>query len=150
MPQNIISTFRDRFWLTVQQRRDVERAGRSSNGVWWIVRRDNWFRPCWIRLSEYSPGCFRIRNDIQVSVPKSAWPLHMPPIGGCESFELTFHESELTDAIHELIFSCCSVNDFQFSSPLFPESGEVPTYAWTIKGKQHDDVTRRKIKPRRS
>lgn len=144
MPSKLVSTFKDRFWLTVSERRDVERAGRSREGVWWITRHDDWFRPCWIRLSEYSAGCFRIRNDIGVPIPRSAWSFHMPHYGGCSQFELTFHESELTDDIHELIFSCCAIPQFQFSSPLFKESGEIPHYAWTIKGDQHYQATRKK------
>lgn len=144
MTTKLISTFKNRFWYTVSERRDVERAGRTGNGIWWFVRRDDWFRPCWVRLSEYSSGCFRIRDDVHVPIPKSAWPLHLPHYGGVAQFELTFHESELTDDIHDLIFSCCSVPGFHFASSLFPESGEVPHYAWTMKGKQHYDATHQK------
>ena len=141
MSSKIISTFCRQFWFTLTGHAGVEEAGHKSDGVWWIVRRDEWFRPCWIHLLEYSPGCIRIRNDMQVPIPKSAWPLDKPYIGGCEQFELTFHESELRDDIHELIFSACLIPGFKFASPLFDESAVASGNVWTIKGRQHHDAT---------
>ncbi|HCX30024.1 MAG TPA: hypothetical protein DHU55_09695 [Blastocatellia bacterium] len=143
MASKIISVFRDRFFVRLQSdRKDVEQAGcRSNNGLWWIAKRDGWFRPCWIYITEYPRGYFRIRNDMWMPIPKKAWSLSLPRVGGVERFELTFHKSELTDSIHDLIFFSCSVPGFQFSSPLFKETGEVPVYAWTIKGRQHYDAT---------
>ena len=141
MPSKIISDFCDRYWLTLVNHKGVEKAGQKPDGVWWIVCRDGWFRPCWIHLSEYSPECIRIRNDIRVPIPKLVWPLDKPAVGGCEQFELTFHESELQDGIHELIFSSSSIPGFRIDSPLFDKSKELPGYGWTIKAKKHHDAT---------
>ena len=144
---NPIKDFRDSFAAGLFRRSGVCASGVKRQGVWWIVRDGDWYRPCWIFITQYSPGCIRIRSDIDPGLPKTSWPHAKPDAGGAHKFELTFHETELTKDTQELIFGCCSVRDFQFTSPLFSESGEIPHYAWTRKGEQHynDDRKRRGI-----
>jgi len=143
MKANRIKDFRDSFDISLNDRSEVCAHGRKQSGVWWVVRDGDWFRPCWIYFSEYSSGCIRIRSDKDPGFPKTSWPHPKPDAGAHQKFELTFHESELTKSTQELIFGCCSYRDFHFSSPYFSESGEIPHYACTRKGKQHYDELRK-------
>ncbi|MEP6669680.1 MAG: hypothetical protein ABJF10_11040 [Chthoniobacter sp.] len=66
-----------------------------------------------------SPECVRITNAFNPGIPTARWPHQLPKAGGPIKFELTFHESELTKPTAALIFGCCSIRSFDFSSPLF-------------------------------
>ena len=140
--------FRDDFWahnFVRQRRSEVSRDAHPCNGVksrmvWWIVGdKDGWCRPCWVYFSYYSTGCVRIRNDVnRADFPRTQWPWELPPYGGINQFELTFHESEMGKETWDLIYGACSIRGFEFKSPMFNVAdASVPPYAWTIKGEKY-------------
>ncbi len=149
MKENLIKDFRDSFAAGLFDRSGVCASGVKRNGVWWVIRDGDWFRPCWIYISEYYSGCIRIRSDIDPGLPKTSWPHPRPDAGAPHKFELTFHESELNKSTQELVFGCCSTRGFQFSSLLFSQSGEIPHRAWTRKAEQHYNELRELRKRRK-
>lgn len=144
MKENRIKNFRDSFAAGLFDRSGVCASGVKRNGVWWIIRDGDWFRPCWIHISERSTGCIRIRSDTDPGLPKTSWPYPRPDVGTLRKFVLTFHESELTKSTEELIFGYCSTREFQFSSPLFSQSSKTLHEAWTCKAEQHQNELRKR------
>ena len=148
MKKDPIRKFRDSFANYLFNHAGVSQVGVNSEGVYWVTHKGDWVRLCWLNICEYCPGCIRLRNSHIISIPKSKWPFNKPNVGGAERFEFTFHESELNESIHDLIYGCCAIDGFLFSSPLFEKSGEIPAYAWTIKGSKHYESRRKLLSER--
>ena len=148
----VIRDFRDSLWHIVFERsgvRDHEKTGICDQGirgetVWWILKDNDWFRPCWVNIVPYgSTDLIRISSASIPKLPKSAWPYPRPHFGGLSSFKLTFHPDELSTrsndatAVHDLIFNCCCIRDFRFASPLFTQKGDIPGSAFSIRADKH-------------
>jgi len=144
MNNNLVKDFRNSFHSFVAEKAGWENAGKTRDEVYWFATSGDWVRPCWIEIYNYAGDFYRIRNDRGCPVPSSKWRFEKPIHGGEHRFELTFMKDELTADIFELIYRSCSDRDFQFSSPLFAEAGDVPSYAWTVRANDLAKKTGRK------
>lgn len=105
--------------------------------VWWIGEHKGTARPFFFSMGQYSPACFRVNTSgVHVAVPVKAWPGHRPYVGSViEKVQLTFHETELTESIHDLIVQACSTEDAVIASPLFRGGEAQPYYDWSERAK---------------
>lgn len=129
-------------YLNIMRQKDVYAAKFKDRHILWILKRDHWYRLCWFSISEYSPGCYRFRNDLVFDIPKSFWPFPHSRIRPGK-FELTVHESEISQDTANKLFLICSDPNYQFDWKLFKEKGEVPDYSWSEKAKAHHNETKK-------
>lgn len=87
-------------------------------------------------MTEYAPGIIRLRNDIDVDLPKRVWAYAKPQV---REFELTFHWTEMKDELGQKMFEFCNAVGADRSSypwELFRDDETYPHYAWTPRARQ--------------
>ena len=124
------------YGMRLAEKPGVDGGGVTRETVYWRFTRNGWVTVLWLTVTNYATGLLRLRNDVIASVPKNVWPFPLP---ARPSFELTFHWSEVTDAIGEPLFAYCTAgieDNLLLGWSLFAEEETYPGYAWTKKARQ--------------
>jgi hypothetical protein len=116
---------------------DVQRTHAFLNprswDIFWLSHREGWVTLRHFSVTEYAPQLIRLRNDLLVTPPRSYWPWKMP---NGRTFELTFHESEITRELGRHMHAFCEALPLygiapNIRWPLFDGETSFPGYAWT-------------------
>jgi len=127
----------------------VAQGGLTHETIYWRAVQGGWTSVRWVTVTEYSLGLIRLRNDVEPSIPKHVWPLPFPET---RHFELTFHESEITEELGEPLFAFCSAMGEAgviLGWPLFEGEQTYPGYAWTRKAKEFYNANHQRGLPHR-
>lgn len=130
------------------RRPSTKEAAFKRNHVAWLMEKDGWYTVRTCSVTQYSPGCFRFRNDLAFDIPKRVWPFSKLPQERLGKMEITIHESEISTLL-PLLVEIAETTGRDYQSPLFPDNLISPTYCWSIKANKHYTELRKEQESRR-